>query len=119
MVELAESSDIRLIPLERDRITDIQSQSPFLLKTVMIPAGTYKGQANDIATIGADILLLCRSDLPDQLVLELTRSLFAAVPELAAAHPAAAEIDPDRGPSASVPLHPGAARYYRERELLR
>jgi TRAP-type uncharacterized transport system substrate-binding protein len=57
--------------------------------------------------------------LPDQLVLELTRSLFAAVPELAAAHPAAAEIDPDRGPSASVPLHPGAARYYRERELLR
>lgn len=119
MTELAGSVDVRLLPIDRERISHIQTRSPFLLKTVVIPAGTYQGQHDDITTVGADILLLCRADLSDSLVHDLTRELFAATPQLAAAHPAAAAIDPDRGPAASIPLHPGAARYYRERELLR
>ena len=117
--ELSASAEIELLPIERKKITDIQTRSPFLLKTVVIPAGTYPGQHAEIATVGADILLICRLDLSERLVLDLTRALYAALPELADAHPVAAEIDPDRGPLASIPLHPGAARYYRERELLR
>ena len=31
----------------------------------------------------------------------------------------AALIDPEQAPAAPIPLHPGAARYYREREILR
>jgi uncharacterized protein len=117
--ELSASGDIDLIPIERLKIIDIQARSPFLLRTVVIPAGTYPGQHTDIATVGANILLICRSDLPESLVLDLTRALYAGVAELADAHRVASEIDPDRGPLASIPLHPGAARYYRERELLR
>jgi len=41
------------------------------------------------------------------------------VPDLIAAHAAARGIDPERGPTASIPLHPGAARYYRAREILK
>jgi TRAP transporter TAXI family solute receptor len=118
MSELTASVDVRLVPISRDRIADIQEGSPFL-KTTVIPAGTYPGQPEAVTTVGTDILLLCRDDLPDKLVRDLTRTLFAAVPELSKAHPAAAAIDPDRGPVASIPLHPGAARFYRERELLR
>ena len=119
MTELADSLEVRLVSITRERITHIQARSPFLLKTVVIPGGTYNRQTDDVSTVGADILLLCRDDLPDQLVHDLTRELFAATERLAAAHPAAAAIDPDRGPAASIPLHPGAARYYRERELVR
>ena len=57
-------------------------------------------------------------DLPDALVYDLTRTLFDAVPALEQAHEAARTIDVERGPTASIPLHPGAARYYREREIL-
>ena len=28
-------------------------------------------------------------------------------------------IDPERGPTASIPLHTGASKYYREREILK
>ena len=49
----------------------------------------------------------------------LARALFESVPDLTAAHASAAGIDPDRGPTAAIPLHPGAARYYREREILK
>jgi TRAP-type uncharacterized transport system substrate-binding protein len=66
-----------------------------------------------------DVLLLCRRDLGEPLVYDLTRTLFDAVPVLATAHGSASGIDPDRGPTAAVPLHAGAARYYREREILR
>jgi len=41
------------------------------------------------------------------------------VPTLKQAHASASGIDPDRGPTAAIPLHPGAARYYREREILK
>lgn len=117
--ELSASAEIELLPIERKKIIDIQARSPFLLRTVVIPAGAYAGQPAEIATVGADILLICRKDLPERLVLDLTRALYGAVSELSEAHPVASEIDPDRGPLASIPLHPGAARYYRERELLR
>ena len=53
------------------------------------------------------------------LVYELTRTLFDSVPVLEKAHQAASAIDPERGPTASIPLHPGAARYYRAREILK
>jgi TRAP-type uncharacterized transport system substrate-binding protein len=66
-----------------------------------------------------DIVLLCRQDLDQSLVFELTRTLFESVPALMKAHAAASAIDPERGPTASIPLHPGAARYYRAREILK
>jgi TRAP transporter TAXI family solute receptor len=109
--------DVRVLPVDRSRLGAIQEHHHFL-KSTIIPAGTYRNQTDDIQTVGMDVLLLCRQDLPDSLVYELTRALFESVPALEKAHEAASAIDPERGPTASIPLHPGAARYYREREIL-
>jgi hypothetical protein len=72
-----------------------------------------------VATVGTDVLLVCRDDLQPELAYELTKTLFEAVDRLTQAYRGAAVIDPNRGPAATIPLHPGAARYYRERELFR
>ncbi|MGE3956985.1 MAG: TAXI family TRAP transporter solute-binding subunit [Vicinamibacterales bacterium] len=109
--------DVRVLPIGREHLGAIQERHHFL-KTTTIPAGTYPGQAGDIQTLGMDVLLLCRRDLPETLVYDLTRALFAAVPSLEQVHEAARSIDVERGPTASIPLHPGAARFYREREIL-
>ena len=110
--------DVRVLPIDRSRLGAIQERHHFL-KLTTIPAGTYQHQQADVTTVGMDVLLLCRQDLPDALVYELTRALFDAVPALEKAHEAAGAIDPERGPTASIPLHPGAARYYRAREILK
>jgi uncharacterized protein len=110
--------DVRVLPIERTRLGAIQERHHFL-KWTTIPAGTYAKQEDDVQTVGMDVLLLCRQDLPDALVYDLTRTLFDAVPALERAHQAASAIDPERGPTTSIPLHPGAARYYREREILK
>lgn len=110
--------DVRVLPIDRGALGAIQERHHFL-KTTTIPAGTYPKQTADVQTVGMDVLLLCRRDLPDALVYDLTRALFDAVPTLEQAHEAASAIDVERGPTASIPLHPGAARYYREREILK
>lgn len=109
---------MRLVALDANKISQIQLRYPFY-KPIRIPSGTYPGQAADVETIGIDTLLVCREDLPEELVHKLTRAFFDSLPELRKRHQAADLIDPEQGPATSVPLHTGAARFYRERELRR
>lgn len=118
IANISRDVDVRVLPIDRRALGAIQERHHFL-KITTIPAGTYPHQAADVQTVGMDVLLLCRRDLPDGLVYDLTRALFDSVPALEQAHEAASAIDVERGPTASIPLHPGAARYYREREILK
>ncbi|MEQ1907372.1 MAG: TAXI family TRAP transporter solute-binding subunit [Vicinamibacterales bacterium] len=121
VLEVTEAADLTLVSLSHSNIAQIQTTSErnHFVKTITIPRGTYRGQPEAALTMGDDILLLCRSNLDDSLVYALTKTLFDSVPSLVRVHPAAAGINVERGPTTSVPLHPGAARYYRERELPR
>ena len=110
--------DLRQIPLESDAITRIRGRYLFY-KPIVVPKGTYPHQPGDVDTIGIDTLLICREDLPEELVYQLTKSLFESLPELGQSLKAAELIDVEQGPTTSIPLHAGAARFYRERELKR
>ena len=68
-------------------------------------------------TIGVDNLLICLDSLPESLVYDMTRLLFETLPALAKNYVTARMINADQAPATPIPLHPGAARYYREREL--
>jgi TRAP transporter TAXI family solute receptor len=116
--DVGENSALRLMSIEPEVIDRMRSRFPFF-KPAIIPKGTYKGQEEDLQTVGIDGLLLCRDDMPESLVYELTRSLFEALPDLAKTQRIARLIDIGRAPATPVPLHPGAARYYRERDLFR
>lgn len=109
---------LRLLSLEPTAIDRMRSRYPFFKPTV-IPAGTYRGQSEDINTLGIDGLLLCRDSLPETYVYELTKQLFVALPSLARTQQTARLINVARAPATPIPLHPGAARYYRERDLFR
>ncbi|MEX2272690.1 MAG: TAXI family TRAP transporter solute-binding subunit [Vicinamibacterales bacterium] len=107
-----------LIPMDADVMEPIRSRDP-LLRPASIPKATYPGQSEAVLTVGTDVLLVARKGLPEDLVYTLTKTLFESADDLSRAHRAARYIDPDRAPEAPIPLHRGAARYYRERELFR
>lgn len=109
---------LRLIPVEADLGARIREKYPFY-RPLVVPAGTYSGQDTDLITVGVDNLLVVRGDLPDELVYQMTRTLVESLPGLSEAHPAAAGIDPEQASATPIPLHPGAARFYRERSLFR
>ncbi len=114
--DMNDNPGIRLLPVDSARINALRGQYPFL-RPVVVPRGTYKGQTTDVPAVSVDDLLICRSDLGEDLVYRLTKAFFDAVPALAKAYRVAKTIDLDEAPGTPIPLHPGAARYYREREI--
>lgn len=109
---------LRLLPIGRGVINTLRGSYPFL-RPVIVAADDLPGQARPIETLGAEWLLICRGDLSEDLVYQLTKEFFTQLPALARTHSEAALIDPEQGPATPIPLHPGAARYYREREVLK
>jgi uncharacterized protein len=109
---------LRLLAIDRGVINKLRGSYPFL-KPVTIPPNQLNGQREPIETLGAEWLLVCRSDLSEDLVYHLTRTFIEQLPALARTYGEAALIDPEQAAAAPIPLHPGAARYYREREILR
>lgn len=84
----------------------------------IIPAGTYAGQTADVATACIPNFLVTHAELSEDLVYALTKALFEHLPKVGAAHPAAKSITLEQAPKGSpIPLHPGAARFYREKGL--
>jgi TRAP transporter TAXI family solute receptor len=107
-----------LLQIEGPAVDELVARYPFL-HVVNIPSGTYDGQTKAYRTIGVNVVFLCRSDLDGDLVYRLTQQFFTALPRLAVAEPSLQTMDIDEAPSTPVPLHEGAARYYREQELFR
>lgn len=77
-----------------------------------VPTSVYQMPA--AATVAVPNLLVVPASMPDDLAYDLTRLLMERRDALAAAHPAAERLD-IRSAIATlpVPLHPGAARYFR------
>jgi TRAP transporter TAXI family solute receptor len=113
-IEAALAAGARLLPVKGREVEQLLREYPFYTD-VLIPTDAYAGLAAPVVTIGVNGLLVCRADLPDELVYRLTRALYEGPtgvrPELAR------WLEPSAGAATPVPLHPGAARYYREREL--
>ena len=102
-----------LLDIDGPEIDHLRAYYP-LLRRIVIPRGTYPSQGVPAHTVGLDLLLVCRADLGKDIVYELTRAYFEQSPESIRTR-----TDPQRAPAAVIPLHPGAARYYREREVSR
>lgn len=116
ITELYDPTQVELLSIDEDAVHRIRSRFPFF-KSVIIPRDTYRGQTTDIQTVGVDNLLICLDSLPDELVYDMTRLFFEALPQLSETYVPARMINGDQAGATPIPLHPGAARYYREREL--
>lgn len=117
-VQRATSAGARLIEIGGDNIRRLRSEYPFL-RPGTIPAGTYTKEPRPIQTMLVDVLLLTREGLDDELVRRLTSALFDVLPQVAASNDFLRLMDVRRAPATPMPLHAGAALYYRERELSR
>ncbi len=118
--EAGRSQSIALVPIDGPEVDGLLGRLPFYSRMV-IPAGTYPG-VPDTPTIAVGAQLLVRADLDDGLVYRLTRALWSdrTLGILAKGHPKGAKIRPERAlDGISIPLHPGAERFYREQGLIR
>jgi hypothetical protein len=105
-----------MVSVRGPEVLNLREKYPYL-RPIVIPAGTYTGQKTDIETVGVDVILVCRADLGEDLVYRMLAVLFDHVLELLQVEPSVGEVTLDKAPGTPIPLHPGAARFYRERGL--
>lgn len=108
----------QLIPIEGPPIDDLRREAPFV-RSILIPRGIYPGQDRIVATVGIDLVIVCRADLDEALVYQLTQQLFNVFPRISRSEATLRFLNVEEAPATPIPLHPGAARYFRERELSR
>jgi len=80
-----------------------------------IAAGTYPGQTKDVKTIAQPNFLAVNADVDENHVYLLTKTMYENLGFLSAIHPATKVMAVENAMAGlPVPLHPGAARYYKE-----
>ncbi|WP_336204730.1 TAXI family TRAP transporter solute-binding subunit [Nonomuraea sp. LPB2021202275-12-8] len=109
---LASLGDIRLVPLEPLVPVLRRAYGP-VYEPATVPAGVYGG-ARVITTVGTPSYLMCRTSLPDEMAFTVTETLFRARDRLQAPSAPGGRLDERYAIGTGVvPLHAGAARYYR------
>ncbi len=111
------ANKITVLGFNADELKKIDAKypvwSPFVIK-----AGTYPGQKKDIHTIAQPNLLVVTKDTPEETVYLLTKTIYENLPFLHSVHKATLAMSLQKAiDGLPMPLHPGAAKYYREMGL--
>lgn len=118
ITELANGHDITVVPLSGDEIAALQEVQPYYA-SVTLPAGTYRGIDEDVETLAVRAIWATHADLDDDLAYAMVKALYENTETLAQVHVMGGQISLETAlESVSVPLHPGAERFYREMGMI-
>jgi len=110
---------MRILPMDDDLIKFMEGLG---LSRGVIPKGSYKDVVNNdvnIPTIAMANTIVANAKTSEQAVYEFTKLLLGNLDAVRKVHPAFKDFDPkDAVKLANVPLHPGAAKAYKEAKLL-
>lgn len=109
----------KIVPLEGEAIAALVDAHPYYAQ-VNIPGGLYTGNPDDIPTYGVLATLVASTNVPDEAVYNLVKSVFENFDSFKSLHPAFTHLTPEEmvANGNSAPLHPGAERYYTEQGWL-
>lgn len=118
VMELARDIPIRILNMEPECLAKVRKKYTNVIPLV-IPAGTYNGIDTDVHTYCLPQMWLCRTDLSEDVVYNIIKTVYDNHEERDAIHPMAKMYtvkNAFRG-SNTVPVgyHPGAVKYYKEK----
>ena len=112
--DLATSVPIQVVAVPAAIVSKIGA--PYI--SASIPAGTYEGQTEAVETAAIGNILVTHSGVSDEVVYQMTKLLFDHLDGMVAAHAAAKDIKLENATKGlPIPLHPGAAKFYKEKGI--
>lgn len=118
-LDLSNTKPAHLLKYTEEHLDKVIAANGSYYKTV-IPAGTYKNQAEDVPTFGVKCLVCVNVKLDDEMAYQMAKALHTHPNDLIAGHASMkAMSDPKfMCTNLPIPLHPGAEKYYKEAGLL-
>jgi len=119
IMDVSTQNDIRILPISADISAKLIKKHPFFA-AVTVPANTYKGLTADVPTVAVNAVLIVGNQLKPEMVYNLTKTLFDNLADLASAHAKGKEVSLQYAvQGVSIPFHPGAVKYFKEKGLMK
>ena len=117
VTELATSYDFNLVPIEADKVAELQEQYGFYFYG-SIPGGTYSCVEEDVPAVAVMATIVASNDLSEDVIYAFVKGLFDYKAEITAGHVKGNELDINTAVSGvSIPWHAGAVKYFAEQGI--
>jgi len=119
IMDIGAMHKIKILSIPDDMTAKLTKKYPFLAP-IKIPANTYKNITTEVKTVAVMAVLIINSEIKDDIGYNLTKALFENQADLASAHAKGKELSLQtavRG--VSIPFHPGAVKYYKEKGAMK
>jgi len=111
--------DAQIVPIAGDPVKKLIKKYPFYAEQ-MVPGGSYKGNDKDVPTVSVMAMLAARADLEADIVYAILNAMYSDLNQLKTAHDKFKDISMEKGlVGMSIPLHPGAQKYFKEKGVLK
>lgn len=115
--ELSRECEIRLISID-DSIIDKMLSTSDAYSRYTIPAGTYKGQDEEVSTIGVTSVLVTSDSMSSDIIKQMTAMLFENAKELQYSTSLDLHLNEKFAiTNIPIPFHEGAVEYYEDNGL--
>ena len=117
-LELSANTEVRLVSIPDDVLLQFINDVGGVIKYV-IPENVYKGQTEAVTTFGGVVMLFARDDLPEESAYKLTKVFWDNLPALNQDR-SFAHLKNEQAyiKELTVPYHPGALKYFKEKGLV-
>ncbi|MCQ2551789.1 MAG: TAXI family TRAP transporter solute-binding subunit [Clostridia bacterium] len=114
ITELSTSKKAYLVSIDAEHADKLIASNPYYSKNVI--AKDAYGLDSDTATVAVAAMVLVRDDLSEDVVYNITKTIFDGKANIQ--HAKAADLDPKFASSVTaVPFHKGAAKFYSEKGI--
>jgi TRAP transporter TAXI family solute receptor len=106
----------KLVSISGPIVDKVMAGKPYYAKAT-IPAKMYANNEQPTETYGVLATMVTSAKVPDETVYQVVKAVFENFNEFKSLHPAFANLDPAKmvKDGNSAPMHPGAAKYYKEK----
>ncbi len=119
ILEATNTCDARVLSWDDEVVQAMMAEQPYVIP-VVIPAGTYAGQDEEIVSWGTPATINASANAPEDVIYHMTKAVFDDFEAFKAQSPMFNAVQMETAATAgrTAPYHAGAERYFREVGLI-
>lgn len=120
VTEMLKTTNTKLLDISEDFVDELKKEYPWY-SSYKIKAGTYEEVKEDVNTTAIKMVMFTSSDTDEELVYELTKVFFENLEDLKKTNHFLKDVTLEGAVKdiADLPLHKGAEKYYREKNIIK